>query len=598
MLRALDRLTHGELWVLHALVAGIETPDDELPDDDLHHLCDLALVWESSSGFRPLTVVTELLAHQPPEPKSLPDLLLSDRDEEIVSRAAAGAAFDAVRRIELLLDTWGTTPPAVLRSGGLAVRDLKATALLLQVEERSASFLVELAATAGLLAQASPGDLPQSWLPTDAYDAWARHSYAERWRDLATAWLTSPRVSGLVGAKDASGKSLNTLAPGLVDPHCVDTRTLALEQLAQVPAGKVLATGTGVASLVSRVRWLRPRRPGSLPRMTAWAIEEAAQLGVTGLGGLSGFGRHLVAGAPDDAVKALDPLLPEPLDHVLVQGDLTAIAPGPLESSLASRLQLVADVESRGGATVHRFSAGSVRRALDAGWSAHEIHAFLESISRTPIPQALTYLVDDTARTFGSLRVGYAEAFLRTDDEAELEALLRSRAASTLGLRRIAPTVLISTTPIEVLLPRLREMGAAPVIEADDGTVHVARPDVHRARTPKQGSRGREAAREAAQVSHAVTAVRAGDKARALRPEQHVATTPADSLALLRAAVEAGTSVWIGYLDNHGTASERVVEPVRVESGQLTAYDPSSDDERTFAIHRITGVRHVSSGQT
>ncbi len=63
---------------------------------------------------------------------------------------------------------------------------------------------------------------------------------------------------------------------------------------------------------------------------------------------------------------------------MLIQADLTAVAPGPLESALARRLQLVADVESRGGATVYRFTPGSVRRALDVGWSAAEVHEFVE----------------------------------------------------------------------------------------------------------------------------------------------------------------------------------------------------------------------------
>ena len=40
------------------------------------------------------------------------------------------------------------------------------------------------------------------------------------------------------------------------------------------------------------------------------------------------------------------------------------------------------------------------------------------------MPQPLTYLVDDTARTFGTVRVGHAEAFLRADDEAALTELL------------------------------------------------------------------------------------------------------------------------------------------------------------------------------
>ena len=114
------------------------------------------------------------------------------------------------------------------------------------------------------------------------------------------------------------------------------------------------------------------------------------------------------------------------------------------------------------------------------------MHAFVADVSRTPVPQPLTYLVDDTARTYGTVRVGHAEAFLRADDEAALSELLAHPQAASLGLRRIAPTVVISTTPLDVLLPRLRELGAAPVVEAPDGSLHVARPDALRARTPTE----------------------------------------------------------------------------------------------------------------
>ena len=51
--------------------------------------------------------------------------------------------------------------------------------------------------------------------------------------------------------------------------------------------------------------------------------------------------------------------------------------------------------------------------------------------------------------------------------------------------------------------------------------------------------------------------------------------------------------MWIGYVDNHGTRAERIVDPVRVEGGQLTAYDHRSEDLRSFAVHRITAVRAV-----
>ena len=274
----------------------------------------------------------------------------------------------------------------------------------------------------------------------------------------------------------------------------------------------------------ARVAWQRPRRPRIRDDQVAWTVTEARSLGVTGLGGLTSYARVLLDG--DDPTAALAALLPEPVDHVLIQADLTAVAPGPLESALARQLQLVADVESRGGATVYRFTPGSVRRALDVGWSAAELHGFLDSVSRTPVPQPLSYLVDDTVRKFGTVRVGHAEAFLRSDDETALAELLHHPQAGTLGLRRIAPTVLVSTLPLDVLLPRLRELGAAPVVEAADGTVRVLRPDVLRARGPKPRRAAPEAARESARVAAAVTAIRSGERATAARPTAATPLTP------------------------------------------------------------------------
>jgi predicted DNA-binding transcriptional regulator YafY len=59
-------------------------------------------------------------------------------------------------------------------------------------------------------------------------------------------------------------------------------------------------------------------------------------------------------------------------------------------------------------------------------------------------------------------------------------------------------------------------------------------------------------------------------------------------VAVLREAVETRREVLIGYLDNHGTSSERIVGPVEVGGGQLSAYDERTDEVRSFALHRIT----------
>ncbi|RHW24237.1 hypothetical protein D0Z08_25310 [Nocardioides immobilis] len=518
-----------------------------------------------------------------------PEVASAERPARLTDGAAAGGAAEFCRRTDLLLEWWSTRPAAALRTGGLGVRELKAAAAHLQLSEPDAALVIETAATAGLIATRADADGNPVWVPTDEFDRWLDAEVADRWAILARAWLASTRLPGLVGGRAADDKPWNALTPELSSTLMPETRLMTLTALAEVPAGHALASGTGLPSLVARLAWLRPRRPRSRTDQVSWTVAEAAALGVTGLDALSPYGRALVAG--NDPAPVLAPLLPEPVDHVLIQADLTAVAPGPLESGIARSLQLLADVESRGAATVYRFTARSVRRALDAGWTAAEVHAFLASASRTPVPQPLTYLVDDAVRTFGQVRVGAAESFIRSDDEAALAALLHHPKAATLGLRRIAPTVVVSTTPVDLLLIRLRDLGAAPVVEGPDGTVRVGRPDEVRARTPRARGPAHHDARHAVQVAAAVRSLRAGDAAARVRPA--AAVSPAGALSALRDAIERRASVVIGFTDNQGVVGERVIDPISVEGGQLTAHDHTADDVRTFAVHRIQRVTPV-----
>ncbi len=517
----------------------------------------------------------------------------SSRAATLVDRAAAGAAYELVHRTELLLDEWSARPPTVLRQGGLGVRDLKATAALLHTDERVAALLVETASAAGLLAQGATDALDVAWLPTHAYDAWRAASTAERWAMLVRAWWANPRPAGYVG-RAVRGSKVNALSPELERSWTVETRRRTLGELAALPRGTVLDPSAGETSLVASVAWLRPRLPSTASELVGWTIEEASVLGLVGLGGLSRQGAALVSGSEDPAA-ALAPLLPTPVDHVLLQADLTAVAPGPLEDGLARDLALVAEVESRGGATVYRFTERSVRKAFDVGWSAVEVHDAIARAARNEVPQPLTYLVDDVARTFGTVRVGAAESFLRSDDEAALATLLHDSAAESLRLRRLAPTVLISDLPVDLLLPRLRELGAAPVVEGPDGIVRIAGKEPLRAR----GHRGRSTAdprtvaeRDAARAAATVTALRAGDRVSVARSSgSPVKQSPAFTLALLREACEAETSVWIGYVDGDGSVHDRIVDPHRVEGGWLRAFDQRSQQVSSYAVHRINSVR-------
>ena len=69
-----------------------------------------------------------------------------------------------------LLERWAVSPPGVLRSGGLGIRDLRAAASLLDVDEQLAALVVDVAWATGLLA--TSGETDDEWLPTPAYDLW------------------------------------------------------------------------------------------------------------------------------------------------------------------------------------------------------------------------------------------------------------------------------------------------------------------------------------------------------------------------------------------------------------------------------------------
>ncbi|WP_333778991.1 helicase C-terminal domain-containing protein, partial [Streptomyces sp. IBSBF 3136] len=311
------------------------------------------------------------------------------------------------------------------------------------------------------------------------------------------------------------------------------------------------------------------------------------------------------AAAAAAAARLLAPLLPEPLDHVLLQADLTAVAPGPLQRPLADVLGVLADVESKGGATVYRFTPASVRRALDAGRTAADVHAFLAAHSRTPVPQPLAYLVDDVARRHGHLRVGAASAYVRCDDDALLNEILADRRAAALGLRRLAPTVLATQSDPATLLEGLRAMGYAPAAESAEGDVLIARAHAHRSppRSAPEPVPDGPPSPDATLLGAAIRAIRAGDLA-ATAPRKPSGdrsaggelprTSSAETLATMQAAVLTGESLWIGYVNAEGSASQRVIAPIRVEGGFVTAYDHTADEVRTYPLHRVTGVAELA----
>ncbi len=273
---------------------------------------------------------------------------------------------------------------------------------------------------------------------------------------------------------------------------------------------------------------------------------------------------------------------------------------------MARSLRLLADVESRGHATVFRISEASVRRALDAGWDAEAIHSLLAEISRTPVPQPLTYLIDDVARRHGAVRVGSALAYVRSDNPDALSALVADRRLKALGLHRIAETVVICHAPTSEVITALRAANYAPAAESPDGAVVIRRPEDRRIRAPRAATVTSRRAPEDGLVTAAVRTLRAGDRASGPRAPTVVgpASTPelpslssAAIVAALRRALSDNRPLWIGYADTDGALSQQIVDPIRLHGGVLTAFDHRTDTVRQFAVSRVTGMADVPADE-
>lgn len=550
----------------------------------LHRVDALHVVLPRQVGL----VLREGQLHQRPS-LAASEVEAAEVDVDVVDATAGGRAAELLVHSAELIDLWGAEPAKVLRSGGLSVRDLGKLANHLEMPVDETAWLVEVMQHAGLIAREDTDDA--TWMPTGEADDWVDLPPAQRWADLAKAWWTMPAAPSLVGPSE-SGR-INALSVNTSWPAGRTRRRDVLHALSTLPMGQAPAPD----DLVELVRWHHPIRmaraaaSGSTPGVDV-VLREAEWAGVLGRGALSTAGRALVSGDFTQAGSAMATHIPEAVDYVLLQADLTAIAPGRLDGPARQVMRLLADVESRGGATVHRITESSLRRALDSGWTADRVMTELSAISRTGIPQPLEYLVRDISRRHGVARVGSCAAYVRSDDEALLDRLEADRGLNLLQFRRIAPTVVVTPVPATTVLDLLRERQYGPVAEGADGGITVASGRHHR--TSRSARPSIAAAGVDAEVASQIVAVmRNGETARRAESETDVPTStdPVVTLALLREAAAEGMSVWIGYVDDVGGVQRTLFRPAHVEAGRVRGTVGDSDVMRTLLLHRIRGAR-------
>jgi len=488
----------------------------------IDRLLSLGLLWGDASSLRPVRAMASLLtsdnAETVPDPRPPRFEAAAHQSVDLVDKVAAGSAFELVRRIDVLVEHCDHQPATLAKSGELASRETRTFGVLLDLPAPVAGIHLKIARAARLLGAMPGSDL--RLIPTTAFDEWQSSTLSDQWQMLASAWLDHT---------DAA-------------PHAWLKR-LCLQGVASI-GELVVLTPEQVQAWVS---WQRPRRAPATAKLVTSILDQAAWLGLTGLGALSSFGAELVARTSDIAAllpartshPTLADLLPPRVDHVLVQADLTAIAPGPLDAEAARDLVALADVESRGGATVYRFSAASLHRAYRLGWRVPDIVSTLERRSCTPLPQPLLYLVHD--------------------------------------LERQPPR------------PEQSGSGQGPTYDAQSQHTSPLRAPV----SEPEPSAHMEITWAAAQCLVKALRQAGAESPEASNPRPQSSNRIDSPLSTLREAVETGEVVWFGYVDTRGASGERLVLATSVDDGRLQARDSRTDEALTVPLHRITSAHII-----
>ncbi|MCH1884355.1 helicase-associated domain-containing protein [Agrococcus sp. ARC_14] len=437
----------------------------------------------------------------------------------IESATAPQSAIDETIKVSELVHRVADTPIVLRSRSQLPAATGRELAAAVDGDPAQLEERLEPAVLAGLIARRD-GRLRAT---VDA-DAWLASSVPDRWLTIATAWL------------DATP----------------DAAAVAGEPRAQFPLADA-------AVLAVRERQHRQaERLGLADRATATTL--AVDL----------------RERPDAARAALAAHVPPATASVYLQPDLSAVAPGPLEADVESRLRRIARIERAGIASHWRITAQSVAAGLADGVQADEVLAFLREVSLTGLPQPVAYLVRDTAAKFGSLRVravdpvaeGGARSQARSADEQLIRTIAVDRALVGTGPLQTDPHRVTFRTSAEEALEALIEERYPAVLEDEHGELVRRTPD--RAPRPvherhRLVDRLRDAGFEVGEHERAWLERQLQGAIRERMPVRLTVTTATDPVDI-------------------------ELVPLAVANGRLRARDANRDVERTLPLSAITKV--------
>ena len=549
-----------------------------------------------------------------PDPNAVSE---SDSSRDRTDGAAVSRVVDTTRQVAEVLEEMGRTPLRPLNAGGVGVREITRLAKALDQSPETVRETLVLCQHADLIGRGVPLPTPrdaagpdEQWAVTDRGARFIAAPLSRRWAMLVDGWSRSEHAPC-----DGAGTQDAHLLEGSLDrARLASLRGVLAEAL-------TIAADTDYASALWRIR----------PAVAAvteqedldQSVAEAVSLGLVAEGSASSAALALVdvdgadscsattattATSEDVLTDHLARILPAPVSMLIIQGDMTILAPGLLDTETELMLRQFAEVESTGMASVWRVTRQSMERAVDAGLTSSDILGFLSGMA-PEIPQTLTYLVEDTVRTHRRVEpvVATTAASVLTAPDAEtMTTLMASPAAEDVGLHLVAPTVAVSSTQLSVVLDALEEDGQVVQVAGVGGDTGAAGAvSVGRGASPTAGMslvpdpERPDAAREVVddQLAGAVEAFR-----RALQHDDDAyggpGTTgdgvtvhePHEIMAVLRQAYNQGTQVQINYVNASGSAVREWISVVTMSPVAIVGVTESGGESLRIQPHRVASV--------
>ncbi len=534
-----------------------------------------------------------------------------------VHSSAAGAITEFLAVAMATLETVTRTPMAALKAGGIGARELAKVAKRLGADVKDVRVTLELAVRLRLLEKNRAGNLTTS----ANFAEWRRGAPAQRAADLVATWFAMAFAPS--NDRDYEDKSLPALALSAYGSGTARAlRGLALRHVDRLDDGVGV---TGVETLVQAIEWRIPliaTDPYALDLTATWV--EAQRFGVVAHGRLSEVGVALLEGGPAELVDALTGMLPAVQRTALFGSDLTVVVPGSPDPAVVDLLDAMAVREGRGVASTWRVTPESVRGALDDGYDAAALAAGLRGFAESDLPQALEYLLQDVGKRHGHVKVGPAGAVVQSEDSGLLSEVEVNRGLRGLGLRRIAPTVLLAEAPVAQVVAGLRAAGYLPlelgagggrVVQLRSATVNGGVPNEALADVDDaddmlrewaaelaarvQGRRGppvpdpEPASDAAARLVNSVLppgAVPVSPLERRLRGSAQ--RLSADEVRCLAYAIEHGESVVLTHSVAGGAVIPEVLSRLKLGDGVLIGWS-DAQRQRIVQLDRIDGVRDL-----